>query len=256
MPRVIERMSDVNSIHRIAIWSGPRNISTAMMRAWGNRPDTLVCDEPLYAHYLSVTRKPHPGIDEVIAAGETDWQKVTDWLTGDVPEGRSIFFQKHMAHHLLPSMARDWIGRLQNVLLIREPNEMLTSLVKTTPDADLEDTGLPQQWELFQWLSERNGRNPIVLDAHDVLENPRGMLMQLCQELNVEFTDAMLSWPAGPRATDGVWAKHWYHEVEKSTGFRAYQPKNESVPEYWKGLLRSCDEIYARLHATRLKSKV
>ncbi len=247
-------MSDVTSIRRIAMWSGPRNISTAMMRAWGNRRDTFVCDEPLYAHYLNDTRKPHPGMDEVIAAGETDWRKVTDWLTGDAPEGRSIFFQKHMAHHLLPSMERDWIGRLQNVLLIREPKEMLTSLVKTTPDAELEDTGLPQQWELFQWLSERTGKEPIVLDARDVLENPRDMLERLCAELDVAFMDAMLAWPPGPRSTDGVWAKHWYHEVEKSTGFRAYQPKNEVVPERWQDLLQACDEIYARLYATRLRS--
>lgn len=222
-----------------------------MMRAWGNRPDTLVCDEPLYAHYLNVTRKPHPGLEEVIAAGETDWRKVTDWLTGHVPAERHIFFQKHMAHHLLPAMQRDWIGRLQNVLLIREPKEMLTSLVKTTPDAELADTGLTQQWELFQWLAQRTGRNPIVLDARDVLENPRGMLMCLCQELDVEFTDAMLNWPPGPRETDGVWAKYWYHEVEKSTGFRAYQPKNEDVPERWRDLLRECEGIYARLYAMR-----
>src|SRR5262245_11614819 len=137
-----EQGGEWSNVRRIAIWSGPRNISTAMMRAWGNRHDTFVCDEPLYAHYLFVTRKPHPGMEEVIAAGETDWQKVATWLTGPVPEGRSIFFQKHMSHHLLPNMEWEWIGRLQNVLLIREPQEMLTSLVKTTPDAGLEDTGL------------------------------------------------------------------------------------------------------------------
>lgn len=234
------------------MWSGPRNISTAMMRAWGNRPDTLVCDEPLYAHYLFVTRKPHPGMEEVIAAGEIDWRKVTDWLTGPVPEGRSIFFQKHMAHHLLPDMEREWIGRLQNVLLVREPREMLTSLVKTTPDAGLEDTGLPQQWELFEWLRDRTGEAPIVIDARDVLENPRGMLEVLCSRLGVTFTDAMLAWPPGPRSTDGVWAKHWYHEVEKSTSFRPYKPKDEAVPDRWRGLLQDCNAIYARLHEVRL----
>jgi len=237
---------------RIAMWSGPRNISTAMMRAWGNRPDTFVCDEPLYAHYLSVTRKPHPGIDEVIAAGETDWRKVTDWLTGDVPEGRSIFFQKHMAHHLLPGMDFDWIGQLQNVLLIREPQEMLTSLIKTTPEAQLEDTGLPQQWQLFEWLQSRNDETPLVIDARDVLADPQSMLNKLCGNLGVAFTDAMLTWPAGPRSTDGVWAKHWYHEVEKSTGFRPYEPKNEDVPAHWRELLNVCESIYKRLYANRL----
>lgn len=239
-------------IHRIAMWSGPRNISTAMMRAWGNRLDTFVCDEPLYAHYLFVTRKPHPGMEEVIAAGETDWRRVTEWLTGDVPLGRTIFFQKHMAHHLLASIERDWIGSLQNVLLIREPKEMLTSLVKTTPDAGLEDTGLAQQWELYEWLRERTGRTPLVLDARDVLENPRGMLSRLCAELGIAFTDAMLTWPAGPRATDGVWAKYWYHEVEKSTGFRPYMSKDEEVPERWREMLSECEQIYARLYEARL----
>lgn len=237
---------------RIAMWSGPRNISTAMMRAWGNRPDTFVCDEPLYAHYLSVTRKPHPGIDEVIAAGETDWRKVTAWLTSDVPEGRSIFFQKHMAHHLLPGMDFEWIGRLQNVLLIREPKEMLTSLIKTTPEAHLEDTGLPQQWQLFEWLQSRNGETPLVIDARDVLADPASMLKKLCNKLGVAFTDAMLAWPAGPRSTDGVWAKYWYHEVEKSTGFRPFRPKNEEVPPHWRDLLEACDAIYARLYEARM----
>jgi len=235
------------------MWSGPRNISTAMMRAWGNRADTFVCDEPLYAHYLNVTRKPHPGMEEVIAAGETDWRTVTDWLTGDVPEGKRIFFQKHMAHHLLPSMERDWIGRLENVLLIREPKEMLTSLIKATPDAELEDTGLPQQLGLFAWLTERNGAAPAVIDARDVLENPREMLSLLCQRFGVDFSESMLSWPAGPRATDGVWAKYWYHEVEKSTGFRPYKAKNEEVPEHWRGMLAECERIYAELYAARLR---
>lgn len=243
---------DVSCV-RVAMWSGPRNISTAMMRAWGNRADTFVCDEPLYAHYLNVTRKPHPGMEEVIAAGETDWRKVTDWLTGDAPEGKEIFFQKHMAHHLLPAMDRDWIGRLENVLLIREPKEMLTSLIKATPDAELEDTGLPQQLELFAWLRERNGTSPAVIDARDVLENPRGMLRLLCERFGVEFSESMLAWPAGPRATDGVWAKYWYHEVEKSTGFRPYKAKDEDVPEHWRGMLMECERIYSELHAARLR---
>jgi hypothetical protein len=238
--------------HRIAMWSGPRNISTAMMRAWGNRNDTFVCDEPLYAHYLNVTRKPHPGWEEVIAAGETDARKVTAWLTGDVPEGKTIFFQKHMAHHLLPGMNREWIGALQNVLLVREPREMLTSLIKATPDAGLEDTGLPQQAELFAWLTARDGAAPAVIDARDVLENPRGMLKLLCERIGVPFDEAMLAWPPGPRATDGVWAKHWYHEVEKSTSFRPYKAKNEEVPAHWRGMLADCERIYAELYAARL----
>ncbi|HEX6984335.1 MAG TPA: hypothetical protein VF170_03110, partial [Planctomycetaceae bacterium] len=135
---------------RLAVWSGPRNISTAMMRSWGNRSDTVVVDEPLYAHYLKVTRLPHPGADEVLAHHESDWRKVAEFLTGPVPGGKRIFYQKHMAHHLLPEIGRDWLSRLTHVFLIRDPKEMLTSLMKVLPEPRVEDTGLPQQVELFE----------------------------------------------------------------------------------------------------------
>src|SRR5688572_18712403 len=129
---------------RIAMWSGPRNISTAMMRSWGNRPDTIVCDEPLYAHYLQQTQLPHPGSTEVIEHHESDWRKVVQWLTGPLPPGKSIFYQKHMSHHLLPNIELDWIAQLSNCFLIRDPKEMLASLVEFIPQPTLADTGLPQ----------------------------------------------------------------------------------------------------------------
>src|SRR3954447_3613844 len=207
---------------RIAMWSGPRNISTAMMRAWGNRSDTFVCDEPLYAHYLRETGILHPGADEVIRCHEPDWRKVVAWLTGPVPEGKAIFYQKQMAHHLLPSIERGWLADLTNVFLIREPREMLTSLIRVTPDPTLEDTGLPQQVALFEEERRRTGAVPLVLDARDVLEDPRGMLERLCRGLGVPFAEAMLSWPPGRRETDGIWAKHWYSAVEQTTSFQPY----------------------------------
>ena len=129
----------------IAMWSGPRNISTAMLRSWGNRQDTFVCDEPLYAHYLEQTGLDHPGAREVIEHHETDWRKVVRWLTGPVPEGRRLFYQKHMAHHLLPDIGREWLTDLTHCFLIREPREMLTSLIRKTTQPTLEDTRLPQQ---------------------------------------------------------------------------------------------------------------
>ncbi len=237
---------------RIAMWSGPRNISTAMMRSWGSRADTAVCDEPLYAHYLSVTRLEHPGRDEVIAAHECDWRKVVDELCGPIPGGRSVYYQKHMAHHLLPEIERGWLDGFAQAFLIREPLEMLTSLVKNVPQPRVEDTGLPQQVELFESLRARTGVTPPVLDSRDVLENPRRRLGALCESLGVPFDEAMLSWPAGRRATDGVWAKYWYAAVESSIGFEAYKPKNEPLPAALRGLCDECERLYALLHAHRL----
>jgi hypothetical protein len=237
---------------RLAMWSGPRNISTAMMRSWGNRPDTFVCDEPLYAHYLHATGKRHPMADEIIAAGETDWRAVVAWLTGPVPEGKSVFFQKHMAHHLLPGIDRGWLSEVTNCFLVREPREMLTSLIKVVPDAKLEDTGLPQQVEIFELVRRETGTTPPVLDAKDVLDDPRGVLLRLCERLGVEFTAVMLNWPPGPRETDGVWAPHWYQQVETSTCFRPFAPKNEPLPEEFQPLLAECEEYYDELHSQRL----
>lgn len=238
---------------RLAMWSGPRNISTAMMRSWGNRSDSFVCDEPLYAHYLHATGKQHPGSQEVIEHGETDWQKVVANLTGDIPGGKRIFFQKQMTHHLLPGMGREWLGQVTNCFLIRDPREVLTSYVKIVPGPSLEDTGFPQQTEIFEWVRTHRGITPPVLDSADVLRNPRRMLGLLCDALSVDFQDAMLTWPAGPRETDGVWARHWYQEVEKSTGFRPYQPKREPVPEELAQLYEACVEHYARLYEQRLR---
>jgi hypothetical protein len=238
--------------HYIAMWSGPRNISTAMMRAWGSRPDTFVCDEPLYAHYLAHTDVAHPGKAEVLASQSSDWRKVVAYLTGDIPEGKSIFYQKHMAHHLLPDIGREWLSRLTNVFLIREPAEMLTSLLRVTPAAELEDTGLPQQWEIFTRLLEETGEAPAVVDARDVLEDPRGMLMALCDAVGVAYRDEMLSWESGPRESDGVWAKYWYAAVQSSTGFTAYEPKPVDVPDTHNDVLRQCRAFYDNLYGYRI----
>src|SRR4051812_20432340 len=146
------------------MWSGPRNISTAMLRSWGNRPDTFVCDEPLYAHYLLRTGAPHPGAEEVIRWHETDWRQVVAWLTGDVPGGKAIFYQKHMTHHLLPEIDRGWLDRVRNAFLLRAPRAVLTSLARVLPEPRLEDTGLPQQLELFELVRRRTGRVPPVVD--------------------------------------------------------------------------------------------
>jgi hypothetical protein len=226
-----------------------------MMRAWENRPDTTVCDEPLYAHYLQETGVAHPGRDEVIASQSTDWHEVVAWLTGPVPGGKEIFYQKHMAHHMLPHIDREWLSRVTNVFLIRDPREMLTSLLAVTPRAGLDDTGLPQQWEMFEQMREETGQVPAVIDARDVLEDPRGVLEALCAAVGVPFSEEMLAWPPGPRETDGVWAKHWYAEVERSTGFAPYRRKRPPVPDSHADVLARCEAYYERLHEQRLRAR-
>jgi hypothetical protein len=239
---------------RIAMWSGPRNISTAMLRSFGSRPDTAVSDEPLYAHYLLVTGVDHPGRDEVIAAHESDWRKVARELTGPVPGGRAIWYQKHMAHHLLPMIGRAWLDELSHAFLIREPDEMVASLLKTFPGAGLADTGLEQQCEIFDRVAERLGRAPPVVLASDVLKDPRAQLEALCAALGIPFLPAMLAWPAGRRATDGVWAKHWYAAVEASTGFEPYRRRHFELDDAQARLVDECRPWYEKLHALRLRA--
>ena len=238
---------------RIAMWSGPRNISTALMRSWGERPDTAVCDEPLYAHYLLRTGLDHPGAAEVIARHEPDWRRAVAALLGPVPDGKAIYYQKHMAHHLLPEIERAWLGQVANGFLIRDPSEMIASLAKVLPEPTAADTGLPQQVEIFEWVRARTGTVPPVIDARDVLEDPRRLLTLLCERMGVPFIDAMLSWPAGRRSTDGIWAKHWYGNVEKTTGFQPYAPRPEALPDRLRPLLDECRKSYEMLHVHRLR---
>ena len=235
------------------MWCGPRNISTALMRAWGNRPDTFVVDEPLYAHYLRETRLPHAMADEIIRHYEADWEKVAAWLTGPIPGGNSIFYQKQMCHHMLPGIGRDWLGQVTNCFLIREPREMLTSLMKKLPNPTLADTALPQQLGLFNHVRELTGTVPPVIDSTDVLRDPRGMLGALCERLGVAFTDAMLEWPQGVRESDGIWARHWYDAVWKSTGFAAHRPRPGNVPAPLAGVLEEVQPIYNALAADRIR---
>src|SRR5471030_1994906 len=187
-----DAMPAARSPLRIAMWSGPRNISTAMMRSWGNRPDTFVCDEPFYAHYLHATGRDHPGADEVIADGETDWRSVVRRLIGDVPSGKQIFYQKQMTHHLLPQIDRAWLRAVTNCFLIRDPREVIVSYIKKNNDPKLEDIAFVQQAEIFDWVRADTGAIPAVIDARDILENPRKILELLCADVGIEFSDSML----------------------------------------------------------------
>jgi hypothetical protein len=196
------------------MWSGPRTVSTALMRAWENRPDTVVTDEPLYAFYLTATGLDHPGRDEVIASQPQDWRVVLRELTaGPLPPGVTIYYQKHMTHHLLPSVDRSALAGLRHAFLIRDPRSLLASYARVRSAPTLADLGLRQQAEIFE---EFGGP---VLDSADLLAAPEPALRALCAALGVPFSAAMLSWPPGPRASDGVWAPYWYDNVRRSTGF-------------------------------------
>jgi hypothetical protein len=237
---------------RIAMWSGPRNISTAMMRAWENRGDCAVSDEPLYAAYLAATGLDHPAREQVIAAGEVDPAKVVAALLGPAPGGRPLWYQKHMSHHLLPGGDHDWIHALTNVLLIRDPREVVASYVKSRATVTAEDIGLPQQARLFDELAERSGAAPPVIDAGDFLRAPEAHLRALCALLGIAFTERMLQWPAGPRDSDGVWAPHWYAAVWASTGFEPPRSRELHLDRDAAHVAEECRPAYERLHAHRM----
>jgi hypothetical protein len=238
---------------RIAMWSGPRNISTAMMRAWENRGDCAVSDEPLYAAYLAQTGLDHPGRDAVIAAGETDWRRVVAHLLGPAPSGAALWYQKHMSHHLLPGMAIDWVLQLRNVFLIRDPAEVVASYLKSRATVTPDDIGLPQQGRLFDLLRGHLGEPPPVIDAGEFLRAPEAHLRALCARLGIAFTPRMLSWPAGPRDSDGVWAPYWYDAVWKSTGFEPWRARETALAGEAAAVAEACRPVYERLRAFRIR---
>lgn len=236
----------------ICLWSGPRNVSTALMYSFAQRDDIRVVDEPLYGHYLRVSGAPHPGRDDIIAAMDCDGDAVMRSLLlqqRDMPHSR--LFCKHMAHHLI-ELDLSFLKDVQNIFLIRDPREMLPSLTVQLPHAKLRDTGLKSQWQLYSAL-EMDGQQPVVLDSRELLLDPAGVIQQLCAKLDLPFASDMLSWTAGPLAEDGVWASHWYHAVHKSTGFLQYQAKSE-FPESLQALLDECQPWFERLNAQAIRA--
>ena len=253
-------MTGADNIARIAMWSGPRNISTAMMRAFENRADTIVWDEPFYAAELAATGRDHPMRAEVIAGGEPDPEKVIERLLGPLadpekPQAR-VFYQKHMTHHMIPAFRRDWIGQVTNAFLIRDPRQVLASYTRKWSDVSLEEIGFPQQLEIFQSVAGRLGRAPPVVDSNDVLADPRGTLDALCRACDIAFSEAMLEWPAGPRKSDGVWAPVWYDRVLRSTGFVAPDERIPELPAPLQRIADAAQPIYDALAAHRINARL
>jgi hypothetical protein len=234
---------------RVAMWSGPRNLSTAMMRAWENRLDCVVVDEPLYASYLARTGIDHPGREDVLAAQPTEPVAVVRELTAPLPAGVRVHYAKHMAHHLAEEADLSWTTAFRNVLLIRDPGEVVASYVRSREACEAADIGLLQQVRLLETWPEV----PPVVDAADFLRDPEAHLRWLCDWLGVPFTPAMLSWPAGPRESDGVWAPHWYDAVRRSTGFEPWRPRAVELSAHDAAVAEACRPAYDRLRALRLR---
>ena len=240
-------------IVRICLWSGPRNISTALMYSFAQRSDTVVYDEPLYAHYLSKTpaRDYHPGAEEVIATMENDGEKVvSDLILGNLP--KPVAFFKHMTHHLF-DLKLDFLSETVNVLLTRDPVDMLPSYAEQIEKPLLQDVGYKAHTELLNRL-QSIGQNPPILDSKQILLNPRKVLGELCDRIEIPFQESMLSWEAGPRPEDGCWAPYWYESVHKSTGFGRYVPKTNPFPASLEPLLEECKPYYEQLSALAIKA--
>ncbi|QNM84002.1 HAD family hydrolase [Sphingomonas sabuli] len=234
------------------MWSGPRNLSTAMMRSFGSRSDTFVSDEPFYGCFLKQTGADHPMREAVIESMDCDWHGVMRTLSGDAPDGAPIWYQKHMWHMMTGPVGYDDFAGFHHAFLIREPERMIASYLKKREAARFEDFGLEQQAEFFERESDRLGRAPPVVDAADVLADPEGVLSRLCETLGIPWDEAMLRWAPGRRETDGVWASHWYGAVERSTGFGKPEEGAADLDDGDRDLADRIRPYYERLAAHRL----
>jgi hypothetical protein len=236
----------------IAMWSGPRNISTALMRSFENRSDCFVSDEPFYSYFLYKTGLKHPLSDVIIKSGLIDYNEIIKYITGPIPLLKNIWYQKHMAHHILEGENLDWIKNMKNCLLIRHPSDVIISYSKKYEINSIQQLGYLQQINIYKMLIKEEGIPPIIIEAQDLLRNPKMMLTQVCKNLRIKFNDKMLSWPPGTRKTDGIWGKHWYKQVENSTGFKPYIKTNKIIPLKYQNLYDECIQYYDFLYQNRI----
>ncbi len=238
---------------RIAMWSGPRNISTAMMRAFDARGDCAVVDEPFYAYYLASSGVVHPMNDEILASQPQTSHGVVEQLFAPLNEMFTLQYQKQMAHHMVGDYDDAWFCQVRHAFLVRDPAAMIASYTQKRGSVRAEDLGLARQVKLYKRVCELTGQKPPVIDSKDVLENPAAMLRLLCEQLGVEANLPMCNWPKGRRDTDGVWASHWYNAVEASTGFAPYKASNPDLDSSQKLVLAECEPDYEFFHQRRLR---
>ena len=234
------------------MWSGPRNLSTALMYAFAARGDCAVWDEPFYACYLRATQLAHPMAAEIMAADRRGPAEIASALGAAPPDDKALFYQKHMCQHMIEGMPRDWIGDVVNVFLIRHPDRVLASFGAKYGDITLDDIGFVQQAALFDEVAQRTGSTPLVVDSADIRANPRAMLTQLCRALGIAFPDNMLQWQAGPRPYDGVWAPVWYRAVHRSTGFAGVEGPLPELPASLRAISDAALPHYDRLARYKL----
>ena len=227
----------------IYMWSGPRNLSTALMRSFENKEDTKVWDEPFYAYYLKETKKNHPLANEIINKYETNLDKIIDLVT---EENDFIYFQKHMSHHIINKIPINWITKGINCFLIRHPKEVLLSYIQKNDLIDSNDLGYPAQLRLFNYIKTSN-KKILVIDAKDLSEKPEIILKKICKKINIPFTEKMLNWPKGRRDSDGIWEKIWYKNVKSSTSFNKILNKEYEIPKKYNHIYNECLRIYDQL---------
>ena len=238
------------TIH-IAMWSGPRNISTAMMRSWENRSDCVVVDEPFYACYLAETGLKHPCREEILASQSHDREVVIEQLRAD--RDSAYCYQKQMTNHIPGGMDMRWCADFLHCFLIRDPAEVIASYLQKMPSVSERAIGITRQRELFEEIESITGRRPAVVDCNDLLSDPASILSQLCDALGLPFTESMLRWPPGRRSSDGVWAPHWYHQVEQSTGFAPRPDRAVNLAPEHHALARAMQAHYARMAQYRIR---
>lgn len=237
---------------KIAMWSGPRNLSTAMMYSFAARGDCVVVDEPFYGAYLKATGLDHPMAEAVIASQSVDPDEVARQCVADIPGGKAISYQKHMTMHMIPAFPRGFMKGMTNVFLIRHPARVVASYAKKREGPTLADIGFVQQAELFEQTADWMGRPPIVIDSADIREAPQTLLRRLCDALGIGFTPNMLGWAAGPKAYDGVWAPHWYNAVHQSTGFEEAEGALPNLSPDYARLAEAALPFYQRLAEFKL----
>ena len=228
---------------KIACWSGPRNISTALMRSWSSRRDTFVSDEPFYAYYLKKHNYKHPMYREIIKQYPSEYSKVVKTIISEIPSGKKYWYQKHMAHHLIDFENIDWIKEFENCILLRHPKEVISSYTAKNKLNSIRELGYPQQFEIVKFLMKSNKRFKII-DSKDLLKNPQKVLFDWCESINIEFDEAMLCWKKGNHQSDGIWWEHWYDNVINSTGFQKYQKKDITIENQYDSIYNESLEFY------------